>query len=153
MSAQSTPEASSYPELVRGYVLANNRLSDSDTLWTIRLSLPPGTELPHWTRPNFTTIYVESGVLIFTGVTGRAHLTRGVVPVEHGSTNTGEFTRLEAGDTVSVNRGIQHSLFNPVTQPTVLIISTVASDGKIPFDGLWSAEGLPIVVEPMTYRE
>lgn len=150
MSAQSTPETSSSSEIVQGYVLAKNRVSETEFLWSIRLSLPPGTELPHWVRPNFTTIYVESGVLIFTGVTGNANLTRGIDPVEHDFARTGEFTRLEAGDSVTVNRGIQHSLFNPVTQPTTLIISTIASDEKIPYDGLWSAEGYPIVVEPIT---
>lgn len=149
MPAQSTPEVSPNQEIVQGYVLATNPLSETDSLWTIRLTLPPGTELPHWTRLHFTTIYVESGVLIFTGVTGNAHLTRGTNPVEHGSTNTGEFTRLNTHDMVTVNKGIQHSLFNPITQPTVLIITTITSDEKIPFDGLWSAEGYPIVVEPM----
>lgn len=147
MPAQSTPQSSSQSEIVQGYVLAKNRLSEDEVLWTLRLSLPPGTELPHWTRPNFTTIYVESGVLIFTGVTGNANLTRGVDPVEYGSSRTGEFTRLEAGDTATVNRGIQHSLFNPVTQNTILIITTIEPDGKPPYHGLWSAEGYSIVVE------
>lgn len=149
MSSQSTPGAASSREVVQGYVLANNRLNDTEILWTIRLSLPPGTELPHWVRPKFTTIYVESGVLVFTGVTGQANLTRGTGPVTHEASITGEFTRLNAGDMATVNQGIQHSLFNPVTQPTVLIISTIATDERIPFDGLWSAEGYPIVIEPM----
>lgn len=139
-----TPESS---PVVWGSVLASNVMPDGQNLWIIRLILPPGTELPHWTRLGLTTIYVESGVLQFTGVTGNGDLTRGIRPVEHTSTRTGEFTRMEPGDSVTVNRGIQHSLFNPVDRPTSIIVTTIAPAEVVPFDGLWSAEGYPIHIE------
>lgn len=130
-----------------GSVLASNPLPEGDHLWIIRLILPPGAELPHWTRLGLTTMYVESGALQFTGVTGNAALTRGIHPVEHTSTRTGEFTRLDAGDSVTVHRGIQHSLYNPVDRPTSLIVTTVAPATPVPFHGLQTAEGYPIIIE------
>ena len=143
-SPDATPDST---PVVWGSVLASNVVSDGESLWIIRLILPPGAELPHWTRLGLTTMYVESGVLQFTGVTGNAHLTRGIQPVEHTFTRTGEFTRMEEGDSVTVNRGIQHSLFNPVDRPTSIIVTTFAPSDVVPFDGLWTSEGYPITVE------
>lgn len=148
MSAYNSNNSTPGPTpVLRGYVLASNPVRDGEHLWIIRLILPPGAELPHWTRLGLTTMYVESGVLQFTGVTGNADLTRGIHPVERSRTRTGEFTRMKAGDSVTVNRGIQHSLFNPVDDPTLILITTLAPQDVIPFDGLHTAEGYPIIIE------
>jgi quercetin dioxygenase-like cupin family protein len=146
-SIRSTPSAQPDQIVVQGYVLAASEIAPGRSQWVIRLILPPGAETPHWTRLDATTMYVESGLLQFTGVTGNGLLTRGVHPVERSLTTTGTPVQLKPGDTVTVNRGIQHSVFNPVDRPTSIVITTIAPSNSVPYDGLWTAEGYPITIE------
>jgi mannose-6-phosphate isomerase-like protein (cupin superfamily) len=147
-SISSTPSAQEEEIVVQGYVLASSEIAPGRSQWVIRLILPPGAETPHWTRHDATTMYVESGMLQFTGVTGNGLLTRGIQPVERSLTVTGIPVNLLPGDTVTVNRGIQHSIFNPVDQPTAIIVTTIGPGNTIPFDGLWTAEGYPFIIQP-----
>lgn len=140
----ATPEAGI---VVHGSVLAKTQVAEGQSQWVIRLILPPGAESPHWTRLDATTIYVETGMLQFTGVTGNGLLTHGIHPLERSLSRTGVPVQLGPGETVTVNRGIQHSIFNPVDRPTSIIVVTIAPSGTVPYDGLWTAEGYPIIVE------
>jgi quercetin dioxygenase-like cupin family protein len=133
--------------VVWGNVLTTHSLDSERNLWVIRLILPPGAELPYWTRPSLTTIYVESGLLVFTGVTGIVRLSRGVNPVEHTTTVTGQPTKLAPGDTVSFSQGVQHSMYNPVLTPTAIIVTMIAASAVVPYDGLWTSEGYPIQID------
>jgi quercetin dioxygenase-like cupin family protein len=133
--------------IVWGNVLSTHGVDETRSLWIIRLVLPPGAELPYWTRTGLTTLYVESGMLMFTGVTGVVRLSRGVNPVEHTTTVTGQPTRLNPGDTVSFSQGVQHSLYNPVLSPTAIIVTMIAANDVVPYNGLWTSEGYPIRVE------
>jgi quercetin dioxygenase-like cupin family protein len=133
--------------VVHGAVLTTYTMDPDRTMWMIRLVLPPGAELPYWTLTGSTTIYVESGLLNFTAVTGTVRWTRGIDPVERTAVVTGQPTNLRPGDTVSFNLGAQHSMYNPILEPTSIVITMVGAGDAVPYDGLWTSEGYPIEVE------
>jgi quercetin dioxygenase-like cupin family protein len=143
---QSSPVATSAHIEVRGTILSTHAVDADRNLWTIRLSLPPGAGLPFWTRPSLITMLVEQGVIGFTAVTGNVELTLGRDPMRRERAMTGAEYLLRPGDTASYGPGVQQSIRNPVTEDTVLIISMISSSKTIPFDGLWTSEGYPIIV-------
>jgi hypothetical protein len=59
---------------------------------------------------------------------------------------TGVELLLRPGDTASFGPGVQQSIRNPVTEDTVLIITMISNKEHVPFDGLWTSEGYPIIV-------
>lgn len=142
----ATPAATPARTEVRGTVLNAHPLDNERNLWTIRLMLPPGAGLPFWTRPSLITMYVESGAIGFTSVTGNVDLTLGITPMQRQRAATGAEYLLRPGDTASYGPGVQQSIRNPVTEDTVLIISMISAKEPMPFDGLWTSEGYPIIV-------
>jgi hypothetical protein len=91
-------------------------------------------------------MYVERGAIGFTSVTGNVDLTLGITPMQRQRAATGAEYLLRPGDTASYGPGVQQSIRNPVTEDTILIISMISAKALIPFDGLWTSEGYPIIV-------
>jgi hypothetical protein len=42
---------------------------------------------------------------------------------------------------------VQHSMYNPVLTPTAIIVTMIAANDVVPYDGLWTSEGYPIHIE------
>lgn len=143
----STPVADTAPILIRGTVLHAQTVDDERNLWTARLILPPGAEFPYWTRPGPTVIQIETGKLALTAVTGRVALTFGRDNLVREENRKGVEYLLSPGDTASFGAGVQQSIRNPVTVSTTIVVTMISPRTEIPFKGLVSAQGWPIVIE------
>lgn len=143
----ATPVTAPDEIAVRGMVLNTQPVDAERNLWTVRLTLPPGAGLPFWTRPGPTVVYVESGVLGFTAVTGAVDLTLGQFPVEHRRNVRGVEYLLNPGETASFGPGVQQSIRNPVTRETSIVVTMISPRSETPFSGLWTSEGYPVIVE------
>lgn len=144
MAAQATtaePDAI----IVRGSIVTKHPLDSERTLWTIRLQMPPGGGLPFWTNPGLTVIYIESGAIGFTAVTGNVWLTSGIDPMTKERAFTGAEYLLKPGDTASFGPGAQQSIRNPVTATSSFLLTMVTPHGATPYEGLATSEGYRIV--------
>ncbi|MGH2551312.1 MAG: hypothetical protein ACRDHN_18140 [Thermomicrobiales bacterium] len=131
--------------LVRGTIVSKHPIDTERTLWTIRLQMPPGGGLPFWTNPGLTVIYVESGAIGFTAVTGNVWLTSGTESIVKERAFTGAEYLLKPGDTASFGPSAQQSIRNPITRPSIFMLTMVTPKGATPYDGLTTSEGYPIV--------
>jgi hypothetical protein len=130
---------------VRGTVVSRHNIDAERVLWTVRLVLPIGSGLPFWTHPDLTTMYVETGALGFTSVTGHAELIPDpVLPAERAV--TGVEAVLWPRSIVTFGAGVQHSIRNPVTQETTIVVTMLIPREATPYDGLWTSEGFRITV-------
>lgn len=137
------PEATA----VRGSIINAQSVGDGRNLWTVRLVLPPGAEFPYWTRPGPTVVQIESGKLALTAVTGSVDLTFGTDPITRTRNTKGFEHLLSPGDTASYGQGVQQSVRNPVTVPTSIIVTMISPDDEEPFQGLWTSQGWPVVLD------
>lgn len=130
--------------VVRGAVVTKQAIDRERMLWTLRLQMPPGGGLPFWTNPGLTVLYVESGAIGFTSVTGTVLLTTGLDVPERAQALTGAEYLLRPGDTASFGPGTQQSLRNPVTQTTSLLLTMIGPRDARPYADLVTSEGYPI---------
>jgi hypothetical protein len=143
----ATPVANPDPITVRGTILHAQAVDTERNLWTVRLVLPPGAEFPYWTRPGPTVLQVETGKVALTAVTGRVELTFGIDPVIREEHRKGAEYLLAPGDTASFGQGVQQSIRNPVTMPTVIIVTMISPRTETPFKGLVTSQGWRVVIE------
>jgi hypothetical protein len=94
-----------------------------------------------------TTIYVESGTLGFTAVTGNVNLSLGTNPAVSERAFTGQEYLLQPGDAALFGTGVMQSIRNPITEITTILVTMIAPNGSAPYNGLSTSEGYVIRVD------
>lgn len=129
---------------VHGEVIMSHPLDAARTFWAIRLRMPAGGGLPFWTHPGLTMVYVESGMIGFTSVTGNVQLTLNNDVSGTERAVTGVEYLLRQGHVAAFGAGVQQSIRNPATEVAVFMVTMITPRASTPYDGLRTSEGYRI---------
>jgi hypothetical protein len=134
------PNAERAVAKISGRVIAEQRLGNGLSLWTIRLSFDPGAGLPFSTRNGATVVSIEEGTIGFTAVSGRATIGEEADRVA----SIGVEYFLGRQRTISFGPNVMHCLRNADNGATSLLITTVAPLELQPYARATSTEGVPV---------